>query len=108
VRGNAMRGHNRGWPASGGCGHFLDSQYIMKTQVLVAAALLAIGSSNAMAAAGKSCSELKAEIAAKLDANHVSGYSLDIVENDKVADRKVLGSCEHGSKKIVMTTTARK
>jgi len=53
--------------------------------------------------AAKPCEELKAEIAAKLDASKVSGYTLEIVATDKVGDRKVVGSCEGGSKKIVYT-----
>ena len=67
------------------------------TPVLIAAALLAAGSS---AFAAKSCDELKTEIAAKLDAKSISGYTLDIVEADKVGDAKVVGSCEGGAKKI--------
>ncbi|SMQ27880.1 Protein of unknown function [Pseudomonas helmanticensis] len=51
-------------------------------------------------AAGKPCEELKSEIAAKLDAKGVSGYSLEIV--DKGANGgKVVGTCEGGSKEIV-------
>ena len=65
--------------------------------VLIAAALLAAGSS---AFAAKSCDELKTEIAPKLDAKSVTGYTLDIVEADKVGDAKVVGSCEGGAKKI--------
>ena len=51
--------------------------------------------------AAKSCDELKAEIAAKLDAKNVTGYTLEIVANDQVGERKVVGSCEGGTKKIV-------
>lgn len=51
-------------------------------------------------AAGKPCEELKSEIAAKLDAKGVSGYSLEIV--DKGAhDGKVVGTCEGETKEIV-------
>ena len=53
----------------------------------------------------KPCEELKSEIAAKIDANNVTNYTLEIIENDKVGDAKVVGSCEGGSKKI---TYARK
>ena len=53
--------------------------------------------------AAKSCDELKTEIAAKLDAKNVTGYTLEIVANDQVGERKVVGSCEGGSKKIVYT-----
>lgn len=70
------------------------------SSVLIAAVLLAAGSS---AFAAKSCDELKTEIAAKLDAKQVSGYTLDIVEADKVGDAKVVGSCEGGAKKITYT-----
>ncbi len=49
----------------------------------------------------KPCDELKAEIAAKIDANGVKNYTLEIVPTEQVGDRKVVGSCEGGSKKIV-------
>ena len=49
----------------------------------------------------KPCEELKAEIAAKIDANGVKNYSLEIVATEQVGDRKVVGSCEAGAKKIV-------
>ncbi|MCP3748244.1 DUF1161 domain-containing protein [Pseudomonas sp. SBB6] len=52
-------------------------------------------------AAGKPCEELKAEIAAKLDAKGVSGYSLEIVDKGAAAGGKVVGSCEGGTKEIV-------
>ena len=52
-------------------------------------------------AAGKPCEELKSEIAAKLDAKGVSGYSLDVVDKGAAADAKVVGTCEGGSKEIV-------
>ncbi len=51
----------------------------------------------------KPCEELKAEIAAKIDANGVRNYTLEIVPNEQVGDRKVVGSCEGGTKKIVYT-----
>ncbi len=75
----------------------------MKTQApLILAAVLALAGSSAFAA-GKPCEELKTEIAAKLDAKNVTGYTLDIVETEKVADAKVVGSCEGGAKKITYT-----
>lgn len=51
--------------------------------------------------AAKDCEELKSEIAAKLDAKGVQGYTLDIVLNDQVGEQKVVGSCDAGTKKIV-------
>lgn len=56
---------------------------------------------SSAAFAGKSCEELKAEIAAKLDAKQVSGYTLEVVASDAAAEAKVVGSCEGGTKKIV-------
>ena len=79
----------------------------MKTHFALIAAALALAASPTFAA-GKPCEELKAEIAAKLDAKNVTGYTLDIVDaNDKAADdkqgAKVVGSCEGGAKKITYT-----
>jgi hypothetical protein len=51
-------------------------------------------------AAPKPCDELKAEIAAKLDEKGVKGYEIAAVENDKVGDAKVIGSCDGGTKKL--------
>jgi hypothetical protein len=64
----------------------------------ILAAALALAAAPAFAA--KSCDELKTEIAAKLDAKNVTGYTLDIVDADKTGDAKVVGSCEGGAKKI--------
>jgi len=75
----------------------------MKTNAtLIIAAVLALAGTSALAA-GKPCEELKSEIAAKLDAKNVTGYTLDIVDADKVGDAKVVGSCESGAKKITYT-----
>jgi Protein of unknown function (DUF1161) len=51
----------------------------------------------------KPCEELKSEITAKIDANKVTNYSLEIVDTDKVGDAKVVGSCDGGTKKITYT-----
>ncbi len=48
----------------------------------------------------KPCEELKTEIAAKIDANKVTNYTLEIVDTDKVGDAKIVGSCDGGAKKI--------
>jgi hypothetical protein len=56
-----------------------------------------------LAFAGKPCEELKTEIAAKIDANKVTNYTLEIVDADKAGDAKVVGSCDGGTKKIVYT-----
>ena len=48
------------------------------------------------------CEELKKEIEAKIQANNVSSYTLEIVTNDEVHDQNmVVGSCENGTKKII-------
>jgi Protein of unknown function (DUF1161) len=71
----------------------------MKLWMAVAGVLLVPACSYAQA---KPCEELKTEIAAKLDAKGVKGYSLDIVAKDADAgDGKVVGTCEAGSKKII-------
>lgn len=54
----------------------------------------------------KACEELKTEIAAKLDAKGVKGYTLDIVAKDKDAEGKVVGTCDGGTKKIIYTKAA--
>ena len=51
-------------------------------------------------AAPKPCDELKAEIAAKLDEKGLKGYEITAVDNDKVGDAKVVGSCDGGTKKL--------
>ncbi len=72
----------------------------MKTFVAIAAVLFVPACSYAQGA--KPCEDLKTEIAAKLDAKSVKGYSLDIVAKDADAtDGKVVGTCEGGTKKIV-------
>lgn len=69
----------------------------MKRLLVFVAALAA--STHAFAA--KPCEELKAEIAAKIEAKGVTAYTLAIVPNDQVGDQKVVGSCDGGTKKIV-------
>ena len=63
------------------------------------AALLAAACATAFAA-GKPCDELKSEIAVKLDEKGVKNYEIAVVDNDKVGDAKVIGSCEGGTKKL--------
>lgn len=71
---------------------------------LLLIAVVAMPFGNAFAA--KPCEELKTEIASRLDAKGIKGYTLDVVANDQVGDRKVVGSCEGGTKKIVYTKAA--
>jgi hypothetical protein len=52
------------------------------------------------ALARKDCEELKAEIEAKIKANGVTVFSLEIVPSDE-AKGEIVGSCDGGTKKIV-------
>ena len=76
----------------------------MKTWLTLAAVLLVPAAGYAQAA--KPCEELKSEIATKLDAKGVKGYSLEIVAKDQDAEGKAVGTCEGGTKKIVYSRTA--
>jgi Protein of unknown function (DUF1161) len=67
---------------------------------LIVAALV-MGLSGSSWAQSKSCDELKGEIEAKIKKNGVEKFSLDIVDADKQADGKVVGTCGGGTKKIV-------
>ena len=71
----------------------------MRGIVLLAALMLAASP----ALARKDCEELKTEIDAKIKANGVPVYTLEIVPNEEVKDKdgKVVGSCDGGTKKIV-------
>jgi len=67
----------------------------------VLAVICAVSATSAFAAP-KSCEELKAEIEAKIQANNVSSYTLEIVGNDEVHDQNmVVGTCAGGTKKII-------
>ena len=68
---------------------------------LMIATVVALGLSNPAWAQKKSCDELKAEIEAKIKKNGVEKFSLDVVDADKSAEGKVVGTCDGGSKKIV-------
>jgi hypothetical protein len=74
-------------------------------KVFALSCVLALAAAPVFAA--KPCEELKSEIAAKLDASQVTGYTLEIVANDQVGDRKVVGSCDGGTKKIVYVKPAK-
>ena len=81
----------------------------MKKWTLAAAVLFACtygfaqGAQTAPAAR-KPCEDLKAEIAKKLDAKGVVGYTLDAVDKGKEStDGKIIGSCDGGTKSIVYT-----
>lgn len=66
-------------------------------------AALVLSLAVAPAFAQKPCDELKAEIAAKLEAKGVEKFQLEIVAAEEVKDQKVVGSCEGGKKRITYT-----
>ena len=52
----------------------------------------------------RACEDVKAEIAKKLDAKGVVGYTLDAVDKGKEpTDAKIIGGCDGGTKSIVYT-----
>jgi hypothetical protein len=67
------------------------------------ACIVLLLAASTQALAGTPCDDVKASIAAKLDAKHVTNYTLEAVAADKVGDGKVVGTCEAGAKKIVYT-----
>ena len=84
----------------------------MKKWTLAAAVLFACTygfaqSAQTAAAARKPCEDLKAEIAKKMDAKGVVGYTLDAVDKGKESpDGKIVGSCDGGTKSLVYTRGA--
>lgn len=71
----------------------------MKTVIVVLGLSLAVAPAFAL----KPCEELKAEIAAKLDAKSVKNYQLEIAGTADIKGQTVIGSCEAGAKKITYT-----
>jgi hypothetical protein len=82
-----------------------------KTSVFAGALLLAstygfAQDASAVPTARKACDDLKTEIAKKLDAKGVVGYSLEIMDKGKETEGKVVGSCDGGTKSIVYNRSA--
>ncbi|WP_447648720.1 DUF1161 domain-containing protein [Pseudomonas abietaniphila] len=68
----------------------------------IAATLIISALTTSVFAVPKPCEELKAEIEAKIQAQNVSSYTLEVVSNEEVHDQNmVVGSCENGTKKII-------
>ena len=76
-------------------GFFVERFFRM---LMLAVGLFAVAGS---AFAAKPCEELKAEIDAKIKANGVPAYTLEIVDKGSVTDKKVVGTCDGGTKEIV-------
>ncbi|MBA6088373.1 DUF1161 domain-containing protein [Pseudomonas monteilii] len=70
--------------------------------IRVAIAVLASLAATSTLAAVKPCEELKAEIEAKIQAQGVPSYTLEIVPKSEVKDQNmVVGTCDGGTKKII-------
>lgn len=74
----------------------------MKSSIAVIVVALSLVSLPALAQI-KPCEELLSEIEAKIKANNVKVFTLEIVPVDEVKDKegKVVGSCDGGTKRIV-------
>jgi len=72
----------------------------MKSLIAVAASMLIASPALAQT---KPCEELKSEIEAKIKANGVPVFTLDIVPNEQVkeGEGKVVGTCDGSTQKIV-------
>ena len=70
-------------------------------KLIAAAVVVGLAVSGPVLAQRKDGAELKGEIEAKIKKNGVEKFSLEVVEADKSAEGKVVGTCEGGSKKIV-------
>jgi len=70
-------------------------------KLIAAAVVVGMVVSGPALAQRKDCAELKGEIEAKIKKNGVDKFTLDVVDADKQAEGKVVGTCDGGSKKIV-------
>ena len=71
------------------------------TRLIAAFLVTGLVVSGPVLAQRKDCGELKGEIEAKIKKNGVEKFSLDVVDADKAAEGKVVGTCDGGTKKIV-------
>lgn len=67
----------------------------------IALCLLLVLSATPVLAQQKDCSELKAEIDAKIARNGVTAFTTTIVNRDAEFDGRVVGTCDGGNRKIV-------
>ena len=71
------------------------------TKLIAAAVVVGMAISGPALAQRKDCGELKGEIEAKIKKNGVEKFTLEVVEADRQAEGKVVGTCDGGTKKIV-------
>ena len=63
---------------------------------------LTLAATAAMPAwATKPCDALKAELTTKIQSHGAKNFTLEVVAPDQTGDKRVVGSCEGGTKKIV-------
>ena len=72
----------------------------MKALIAVVALLLVVAPAMAQR---KDCEELKTEIEAKIKANGVTAFTLEIVAAEDKKEGNVVGTCDGGTKKILYT-----
>lgn len=72
---------------------------LIHTSIAVSALSLAAAPASAQSAR-KECEALKSEIAARIEANGVRHYQLQIVEPDASGVGRIVGSCNGGSARI--------
>ncbi|QJR11335.1 hypothetical protein DSM104443_02410 [Usitatibacter rugosus] len=75
----------------------------MKTTIVTLSLALAAGPVFATP-----CDEVKAKIAEKVEKKGVKDYTIEAVAPDAVGDKRVVGTCEGGKKKLVYTREAAK
>ena len=51
--------------------------------------------------AAKPCEALKAELITKIESHGAKNFTLEVVAPDQTGDKRVVGSCEGGTKKII-------
>lgn len=71
----------------------------MKTSLLLLLIVPCMAQAQA-ASTLKPCSELKSEIAAKIEANGVKAYTLTILPANTTTDDRIVGSCDGGTQRI--------
>lgn len=77
-------------------------------KLALALVLVTAAFTSAPADARKDCTELKSEIASRIDAKGVLAYTLNIVDADaSVEGEQVVGSCNGGRQRIVYQRTSK-
>ena len=78
----------------------MDPAVIRATGQLLLGLILAVIATS-IEAGRQDCDELRSKIEAKLQSRGVQGFSLDIVEAGDTGSARVVGTCDHGTHRIV-------